>query len=145
MRTRHASTPVAESIARVATRSDDVEIRFGLPDDRKDWFVCSEMLDDPQLFNRWRKTLAAWLVDEHGESSDRATAGYVMGWYLGVAGGLAGLLFHSARRVPSLKPTDLAFRIADDDRPDVAGIALLSDDFICLPDDPSGNHPAATV
>ncbi len=145
VRTRHASTPVAESIARVSTRSDDVEVRFGLPEERGDWLLCSEVLDDPQLLTRWRKTLGAWLVDEYGESSDRATAGYVMGWYLGVAGGLAGLLFHSARRVPSLRPADLAFRIADDDRPHVAGVALLSDDFACLPDDPAGNHPAATV
>src|SRR4051812_9685017 len=102
VRTRHASTPVAESITRVSSRSGDVEIRFGLPHDRGDWVLCSDVLADPALFGRWRKALDGWLVEEYGESSDRATAGYVMGWYLGVPGGLAGLLFHSARRVPSL-------------------------------------------
>lgn len=145
VRMRHASTPVAESIARVATRSDDVEVRFGLPATTGDWQLCSDVLADASSFDTWRKALGVWLADEHGASSDRATAGYVMGWYLGVAGGLAGLLFHSARRVPSLRPSDLAFRIADDGRPDVAGVALLSDEFACLPDDPAGNHPAATV
>jgi len=145
VRMRHASTPVAESITRVATQSDDVEVRFGLPATRGDWVLCSDMLADPSLFGDWRKTLGSWLADEYGKSSDRATAGYVMGWYLGVPGGLAGLLFHSARRVPSLRPADLAFRIAGDDRPHVAGVALLSDEFVCLPDDPEGNHPAATV
>jgi hypothetical protein len=145
VRTRQSSTPVAESITRVATRSDDVEIRFGLPADRGDWQLCSDLLADPSGFDVWRKLLDQWLIDAYGETSDRATAGYVMGWYLGVPGGLAGLLFHSARRVPSLRPADLAFRISDDDRPHVAGIALLSDEFTCLPSDPSSNHPAATV
>ncbi|WNV91780.1 (2Fe-2S)-binding protein [Umezawaea sp. Da 62-37] len=144
VRTRRASTPVAESITRVSTRSDDVEVRFGLPAQRGDWVLCSDALADPALFDRWRKALAEWLEVQYGGSSDRATAGYVMGWYLGVPGQLAGLLFHSARRVPSLRPADLAFRLAGD-RPQVAGIALLSDEFACLPDDPAGNHPAATV
>lgn len=145
VRTRHASTPVAESIARVATRGDDVEVRYGLPPASEDWVRCSDALADPSLFDDWRKVLGEWLADEYGSSSDRATAGYVMGWYLGVPGGLAGLLFHSARRVPSLRPADLAFRIGGDDRPHVVGVALLSDEFVCLPDDPAGNHPAATV
>jgi hypothetical protein len=145
VRTRHASTPVASSIARIASPNHDVEVRFGLPASRGDWVLCSDVLADPSLFESWRKVLAEWLVDEYGESSDRTTAGYVMGWYLGVPAGLAGLLFHSARRVPSLRPADLAFRIAGDDRPHVAGVALLSDEFACLPDDPDGHHPAATV
>jgi hypothetical protein len=145
VRTHRSSTPVAESIARIAPRSDDVEIRFGLPADRGDWLLCSDLLADPAGFDVWRKLLDDWLVDEYGETSDRATTGYVMGWYLGVPGGLAGLLFHSARRVPSLRPADLAFRLAGDDRPHVAGIAVLSDEFACLPSDPAGNHPAATV
>jgi hypothetical protein len=142
---RQSRTPLAESITRAAALQSDVELRFGLPADRTGWVVCADLLAEPQRFTLWRKTLAAWLIEQHGSAPDRTTAGYVMGWYLNVPGLLAGLLFHAARRVPSLRPADLAFRIATDGRPDVDGIALLSDEFICLPDDPAGNHPAGTV
>lgn len=142
---RQSRTPLAESITRASTLQSDVEVRFGLPVDGGDWVVCSDLLGEPERFDNWRKDLAGWLIEEYGSAPDQTTAGYVMGWYLHVPGLLAGLLFHTSRRVPSLRPTDLAFRISDEGRPDVNGIALLSDDFVCLPDDPAGNHPAATV
>lgn len=135
-----ALTPLAESIARLNV---DTDIRFGTQP--SDWTICSDLLSEPTKFDLWRKDLAEWLVEQYGESDDRATAGYIMGWYLHVPGYLAGLLFHTARRVPTLKPTDTAFRIAQDGRPHPDGMAILSDEFACLPDDPASNHPAATV
>jgi hypothetical protein len=135
-----ALTPLAESIARLDVGT---EIRFGTP--AEDWTICSDLLAEPSRFDLWRKDLAEWMVEQYGESDDRATAGYIMGWYLHVPGYLAGLLFHTARRVPTLKPADLAFHIATDGRPHPDGLALLSDEFACLPDDPASNHPAATV
>ncbi len=135
-----ALTPLAQSIARLNVGS---EIRFGMP--TPDWQICSDLLAEPTRFDLWRKDLAEWMAAEYGEFDDRATAGYVMGWYLHVPGHLAGLLFHTARRVPTLKPSDLAFRIATDGRPSPDGLAVLSDEFACLPDDPASNHPAATV
>lgn len=135
-----ALTPLAESIARLEVGT---EIRFGMPS--PDWEICSDLLAEPSRFDLWRKDLAAWMVEQYGESDDRATAGYVMGWYLHAPGYLAGLLFHTARRVPSLKPADMALRLATDGRPHPDGFAVLSDEFACLPDDPASNHPAATV
>lgn len=135
-----ALTPLAESIARLEVGT---EIRFGMPS--PDWEICSDLLAEPSRFDLWRKDLAEWMADQYGESADRATAGYIMGWYLSVPGYLAALLFHTARRVPTLKPADLAFRIATDGRPHPDGLAVLCDEFACLPDDPASNHPAATV
>jgi hypothetical protein len=136
-----ALTPLAESLARLEVGA---QIRFGMPAE-PDWIICSDLLDDPERFDLWRKDLADWMVEQYGESSDRATGGYVMGWYLSIPGFLAGLLFHTARRVPTLRPADIAFRIAAEGRPHPDGIALLCDEFACLPDDPASNHPAATV
>lgn len=136
----HALTPLAESISRLDVGTD---IRFGVPP--SDWEICSTLLAEPMRFDLWRKDLAEWLTDQYGRSDDRATAGYVMGWYLHVPGYLAGLLFHTARRVPTLKPSDIAFHISADGRPHPDGMAILSDSFACLPDDPASNHPAATV
>ncbi|MDQ2583374.1 (2Fe-2S)-binding protein [Saccharothrix yanglingensis] len=147
-RTTSATTPVAESLLRAASRAPHFELRFGLPVDqaeRAEWTTCAEFLDEPQRFDVWRKSLAEWLREQYGEAPDRTTAGYVMSWYLNVVGVLGGLLFHTARRVPSLRPADVALRIAPEGRPHTVGVALLTDDFACLPEDPAGNHPAATV
>jgi hypothetical protein len=135
-----ALTPLAESIARLEAGA---EIRFGTPS--PDWTTCSDLLAEPARFDLWRKDLAEWMVEQYGESDDRATAGYIMGWYLHIPGTIAGLLFHTARRVPTLKPADIAFRTNADGRPHPDGISVLSDEFACLPDDPASNHPAATV
>jgi hypothetical protein len=56
---------------------------------------------------------------------------------------VGALLFHTARRVPGLRPTDLAVRF-DPDHPRPAEIAVLGDDFACLADDPAADHPTAT-
>lgn len=136
-----ALTPLAQSIARLAATS---EIRFGTPPS-PDWTICSDLLANPARFDLWRKDLGEWLAENYGESDDRATAGYIMGWYLHVPGTIAGLLFHTARRVPSLKPSDIAFRLNAEGRPHPDGISVLCDEFACLPDDPASNHPAATV
>lgn len=138
------TTPVARSLAGV-TVYEGFELRFGLPGERGDWVRCSEFTDEPERFDAWRKALAEWLREQHGEAPDRTTAGYVMSWYLNVVGLLGGLLFHTARRVPSLRPADVAIKVAAEGRPHAVGVALLSEDFACLPDDPAADHPAATV
>jgi hypothetical protein len=139
-----AATPLAQSLARVSLY-EGFEARFGLPVDHGDWVVCSEYVGEPERFDVWRKQLAEWLREQYGEAPDRTTAGYVMTWYLNAVGVLGGLLFHRARRVPSLRPSDVAIRLAPEGRPHVVGLALLSDEFACLPDDPAAGHPGATV
>lgn len=141
---RDASSPVADSVSRVAALGGYLDVRYGTPPDGG-WLTCAELVDEPARFDAWRTDLGRWLEEQHGESTERATAGYVMGWYLGAVGLLGGVLFHTARRVPSLRPSDVALRIADEGRPHVVGLALLSGEFACLPEDPEGNHPAATV
>ncbi|QFZ16355.1 (2Fe-2S)-binding protein [Saccharothrix syringae] len=139
------TTPVADSLTRAAGLTEGFEVRFGLPADRSGWTTCAEFTDEPERFDAWRKALAEWLREQYGEAPDRTTAGYVMSWYLNVVGLMGGVLFHTARRVPSLRPSDLAIRVADDGRPHTTGVALLADEFACLPDDPENDHPDATV
>lgn len=142
---REARTPIAGSVARMDALAPWCEVRFGLPADPTGWTVTEDLLADPAGFDDWRAGLADWLQETYGDAPDRTTGGYVLSWYLGIVGMLGGALFHLARRVPSVKPADVAIKIAADDRPHVVGVALLTDSFACLPDDPEGNHPAATV
>ncbi|MFB9906178.1 (2Fe-2S)-binding protein [Allokutzneria oryzae] len=136
--------PLARTLDRVGA-VPAIEVRHGLPDTGEQWIGCAEVLGDPAVFDRWRKRLADWLSERHkGQIPERTTSGYIMSWYLQVPGFLAGLLFHTARRVPSLRPRDIAFRLSGD-RPHPDGIALLSDEFACLPDDPESHRPEATT
>jgi hypothetical protein len=144
----HRHGRLADSLARIGPAQTRVELRYGLPEGsdraRSEWTTCAEFLDRPDSFERWRTGLAGWLRDQYGDSPDRTTAGYVMSWYLTVPGHLAGLLFHHERRVPSLRPEDLAFRMAAP-RPHPDAIAVLAPGFACLPDDPAAGTPDAVV
>ncbi|MBB5956672.1 hypothetical protein FHS29_003258 [Saccharothrix tamanrassetensis] len=144
---RDACTPIAGSVTRADALTQWCEIRFGLPVGAADrgWVVAETLLAEPSGFDTWRETLAGWLRAQYGDAPDRTTGGYVMSWYLSAVGMLGGTLFHLARRVPSLRPSDVAIRIAGEDRPHVIGLALLADDFACLPDDPEADHPAAAA
>ncbi|AOS61187.1 (2Fe-2S)-binding protein [Actinoalloteichus hymeniacidonis] len=134
---------IAESIARLdlppwlEARHGDAALDAG-------WSRCSSLLDDPASFTRWRELLSGWLIENYGAAPERTTAGYVMSWYLSVPGYLGALLFHTARRVPSLAPEHTAFRLAEG-RPHLDGIALTGEAFACLPDDPAAHTSAATV
>ncbi|EWC62133.1 iron-sulfur protein [Actinokineospora spheciospongiae] len=136
--------PLADSLSRVNPRQARVELRYGLPGGAPRWTTCADFLDLPDGFDRWRSGLAGWLRAQYGDSPDRTTAGYVMSWYLTVPGYLAGLLFHHERRVPSLRPEDLAFRMAEP-RPHPDAIAVLNPNFACLPDDPAAGTAEATA
>ncbi|MGW0518023.1 (2Fe-2S)-binding protein [Crossiella sp. NPDC003009] len=143
MTVRLAPSALAASLAGVDTSRGHLTVRFGTPDDS--WRVCADLLADPAQFDRWRKDLAIWLNDHYdGNVPDRTTAGYVLAWYLQVPAYLGAILFHTARRVPWLRPGDLAFRLSGD-RPHPDGIALLSAGFVCLPEDPAAGTPEATV
>lgn len=135
---------LAESVARAGSRQVRTEIRMGLPDDSAPWVNCAALLSEAGGFDSWRAELAVWLRHRYGEAPERTTASYVMSWYLSVPGYLAALLFHHERRVPSLRPEHLSFRKARS-RPHPDSIALLAQDFVCLPDDPAAGTPNATV
>ncbi|AHH93764.1 (2Fe-2S)-binding protein [Kutzneria viridogrisea] len=142
---RGAVATLADSLKHVSPVTTWAEIRFGLPECPPDeWWTCSDLLAEPARFDHWRSELARWLEDRYGDAPERTTAGYVLGWYLLVPGYAAGLLFHAARRVPSLRPADLAFQLGED-RPHPVGIALLSSEFACLPEDPGADLPEATA
>ncbi len=140
----HAGTTIAHSIG--ATRAPSwMALRFGTPpEEGETWVGCARALTDPEFFPSWQSRLGDWLRERFGESPHRTTSGYLMSWYLHAPGFLAGMLFHTARRVPHLRPRDLAFRLADS-RPHVDGVALLSEGFACLPDDPAAGTARATV
>lgn len=118
-------------------------LRFGRPTE-PGWVSCADFLADPGSFPRWRAELGRWLREQYGDAPDRTTAGYVATWYLSVPGYLAALLFHHERRVPSLRPADVAFRIGRP-RPRPDAVAAVAPGFACLPDDPAAGGPEAVV
>ncbi|MQA12197.1 MAG: iron-sulfur protein [Pseudonocardiaceae bacterium] len=135
------------SLVRVRARQQRMTIHAAVPPvsgGQQDWTGCAQALADPAFFDRWRKRLAGWLHEQYGEAPERTTAAYVMAWYAQVPGYLGALLFHHERRVPSLRPADLAFRLSEG-RPHPDGIALTAHEFACLPDDPAAGTPEATV
>lgn len=136
-------TELAGSLARVSRLQNRVEALPRVPAEAR-WVGCAELLADAGGFGTWRAELAGWLADTYGEAPERTTAGYVLSWYLFVPGYLAGLLFHHERRVPSLRPEELAFRAATP-RPHPDAVAVTSPEFVCLPDDPAAGTPHATV
>ncbi|WP_167109169.1 (2Fe-2S)-binding protein [Amycolatopsis granulosa] len=127
----------------MAARQDRLELRTDVPATGT-WQRCSDLLDDPARFDVWRKLLGDWLRAQFGQAPERTTAGFVMSWYLHVPAFTAALLLHHERRVPTLRPGELAFRLCAD-RPHPEGVAVLGEQFYCLPGDPGAGLPQATV
>ncbi|UOZ08371.1 (2Fe-2S)-binding protein [Amycolatopsis sp. WQ 127309] len=138
---REVGDGLASSLLRVSGLQERNELRRDVP---VGWIRCSELLETPAYFDEWRGLLGDWLLREHDAAPARTTASYVMTWYLHVPAYVGALLLHHERRVPSLKPGELAFRLADD-RPHPDGMAVLGDDFYCLPTDPGSARSEATV
>lgn len=117
-----------------------------LPDPRMaDWIECDQALSDPAFFARWRAKVARWLAEQHAVPTpaavpEKTTGGYVLQWYLVVPSYLGALLFHSARRVPTLAPEQLLFRLGS---AALREVALRPGRFWCLPGDPDAGHPDA--
>ncbi|GDY30790.1 (2Fe-2S)-binding protein [Gandjariella thermophila] len=137
---------IEETIRRIGGRHAYLPVSYGSPiTEAARWRHCAALLDTESELRHWRSRLAEWLRASYGDAPERTVSGYLMSWYLLVPGYLGALLFHAARRVPSLRPEDVAFRLTDD-RPHPDGIALLAPGFACLPDDPaSGTAEATTV
>jgi hypothetical protein len=143
---RHLREPadgLAASMDRVEGLQGRGEIRSDLPPNGH-WLRCSDVLADPAQFESWQGRLSDWLSERHGEAPRRTAAGYIMSWYLHVPAYVGALLLHHERRVPSLCPSELAFRLCDD-RPHPEGMAVLGEAFHCLPSDPGSSRPEATV
>lgn len=110
------------------------------------WIRCDRALSDPAFFPRWRVQVGQRLAEQQPSAPEQArvpektTGGYVLQWYLVVPSYLGSVLFHSARRVPSLSPRQLSFRL---DAAVVREVALRPGRFWCLPDDPDAGHPDA--
>ncbi|MGH3467905.1 MAG: hypothetical protein ACRDQF_09280, partial [Thermocrispum sp.] len=115
-----------------------LRLRVGLPVGSsgtalRGWHGCDQLLARERGFDAWHHGLKGWLRAEYGKAPDRTAAGYIRSWYLSAVGTFAGLLFHHERRVPSLRPEDLALRIAPAGRPHPVAVAVRVADFACLP------------
>ncbi|MGH3841893.1 MAG: (2Fe-2S)-binding protein [Pseudonocardiaceae bacterium] len=117
------------------------------------WLGCEQALTDPTFFPWWRATVAHQLAKRYGPVPGRAvvsdkavpdktTGGYVLQWYLAIPSYLGAVLFHAARRVPSLAPRQLSFRL---DLAELRDVALRPGRFWCLPGDPDAGHPDAVA
>ncbi|RJQ78470.1 iron-sulfur protein [Pseudonocardiaceae bacterium YIM PH 21723] len=135
---------LSESIERINASEAATQVVLGLPSDG-DWLHCAELIAEPHRFTAWRETLSGWLAANHqGRAPERTANGYLLGWYLHVPAMLGSMLFRLARRVPSLRPADLAFEL-DKDCPYPVRIALLTGEYACLPTDSSAGLPGTTV
>lgn len=142
-RDRVPGTALAASLTRVDAAQDRFIFTGSISG--PGWVRCSDLLDDPQRFASWWARTAAWLQETYGDAPSRTALAYVMSWYLRVpAYAGAALLFHE-RRVPSLRPADLAVRLASDGRPSPEAIAVLGKGFACLPFDPACAGPQTSV
>lgn len=104
------------------------------------WTSCEQALGDCDYFPRWRAAVAAQLAEQHTHVPEQTTAAYVLLRYLGMPSHLGAMLFHAARRVPSLQPPHVAFRL---NAGRAQEIALRPGRFWCLPGDPDAGHPDA--
>ncbi|CAM3046262.1 (2Fe-2S)-binding protein [Saccharomonospora xinjiangensis] len=141
---RVGSDMLASSLARVAALQHELELRTDVPT-AGDWWRCHDLLTDRTWFSRWHRRLADWLIEHHGAAPARTVSGYVLWWYLRLPAYVGALLLHHERRVPLLRPSELAFRISRDGRPDPVGVAVLGRSFYCLPLDPCAGRPEAVV
>jgi hypothetical protein len=107
---------------------------------------CMHALSDPGFFSRWRELADQQLAEKYAHAPgdppvpEMTTAAYVLRWYLAIPSYLGGLLFYSARRVPSLAPRQLSFRL---NLAALQEVALRPGRFWCLPGDPDAGHPDA--
>ncbi|MBB5853439.1 (2Fe-2S)-binding protein [Amycolatopsis umgeniensis] len=126
---------------------EDARIRGDVPEGDSDWVRCDDLLDEPARLVAWRERLGGWLAGQYPEAAgipERTPASWILSWYLHVPAFAGAMLLHHERRVPSLAPSALAFRI-EGDRPHPGSIAVLGDRFHCLPSDPGSAHPGAVV
>lgn len=143
---RGAAHPLAASMAAVDRAVDWMSFRLldtvgTQPTPGGRWTTCEQALSDPACFTQWRAALAQRLGQQYAHVPEQTTAAHVLQWYLGIPTYLGAMLFHSARRVPSLQPPELAFRL---DLAWVQEVALRPGPFWCLPGDPDTGHPDAT-
>lgn len=142
--------PLARSVATVdgavrllSFRMLEARSSQGLTDS---WITCERALTDPGFFPWWRAMVTHRLAEQYAPVPgnavvpEKTTGGYVLQWYLAIPIYLGVLLFHSARRVPSLAPSQLSFQL---DPVALRGVALRPSRFWCLPGDPDAEHPDA--
>ncbi|WP_461023790.1 (2Fe-2S)-binding protein [Thalassiella azotivora] len=107
------------------------------------WAGCGDLLaHDGRDLARWVDATRDVLADTEGaEPPPVVPATYVMGWYLQAPATVGALLLHRTRRVPDLRPEDLAVHRAPYGYVDA--VAVTGRTFACLPDDPDAGHPDA--
>ena len=144
--------PLATSVATVDGAVELLSFRMldvsSAPSSSASWIDCERALSDPAFFPWWRAAVAQRLAKQYAPVPDevmvpeQTTGGYVLLWYLAIPSYLGGLLFHSARRVPSLQPRQLSFRL---ESAALQEVALRPGRFWCLPGDPDAGHPDAVA
>jgi FhuF 2Fe-2S C-terminal domain len=142
--------PLATSVAKVDGAVKLLSFRMldvsGCSWPTASWIGCEHALSKPAFFSEWRAMAAQRLAEQYAPVPDKSlvpektTGGYVLQWYLSVPSYLGGLLFHFARRVPSLAPQQLSFQLGCGA---LQGVALRPGRFWCLRGDPDAGHPDA--
>lgn len=135
-----AGDALRATLDRVAARNEYVKVRHGRPPE-PGWLEASALTDDgsPHLGRLLAAVGAAYETPKRDVMASFFVGGY--GWQLAAVAVGAYLV---DRRVPSLAPAAVLVRV--DDKGNAEEIALLSDRFTSLPDDPAAGDPdVATV
>ncbi|MCS6847071.1 MAG: IucA/IucC family C-terminal-domain containing protein [Anaerolineae bacterium] len=122
------TSPLASTIAKINGYSRHFKLHLGMPDG-VGWRRASEVVTS----DSWLLVQLECLHAKHPYYPKHVVAMNFYNryqWYL-VTAGVAGFLLDA--RVPNLGAESIAIRLDDDGW--VAGVALLSDAFACLPDD----------
>ncbi|WP_340685369.1 (2Fe-2S)-binding protein [Amycolatopsis coloradensis] len=144
---RTLASPEGGLRASLSRMPEDARLRADVPAGEPDWVLCGDLLGEPARLVRWRERLACWLAETYWDAPvipERTPASWILSWYLHVPALAGAMLLHHGRRVPSLAPSALAFRIGAG-RPHPDSVAVLGDGFHCLPTDPGSAHPSAVV
>lgn len=136
------SHPLAASLAALDASDEWVEWRSAVPRDGRGWIRCADLQD--RGLAEWEEEAAARQRVEHGRSDAITAAAYALEWYGLVPGSLGGLLYRSARRVPTLS-ADVLWVRQHAEEGWVDGVAWTGGRFWCLPADPAAAHPDARV
>lgn len=132
-------SPLAATMRRVAVSNPFVHVRLGRPE-AADWLPASDLVlpDAPHLNHLLAAVKGAWSTNRRDVPASFFVHGY--SWLLAAVGVGAYLV---DRRVPMLDTASTLFRF--DTTGKAAGMALLRDQCLVLPNDPAADDPAATV
>jgi hypothetical protein len=132
--------PLQQALARVASACGLQAVLPGPPPAGDGWVSGADLVADPDLLRTFIDVEADRIEAEYGTAPRRHVAAtWALHRYLLLAGMLLGGPLLLERRVPALRPADIAMHPAG------PRVAVTVEGFACLPEDPAAGLPEARV